>query len=149
MLKQENLYTPELVIDGLRGMIGSRPDEITTNIDVFSERPKPLSVSVKPATSSNTLDIVFSGQKPGDVNVAGIWLISFSPKAVSAIHGGDASGREMTSINNVTSISRLGQIKDANPAPLQVKGNGDPTSGYAVLVQEPSGRIIGAGSYIP
>ena len=149
MLKQENLYTPEVVIDGQRGMTGSRKEEITTNIDVLSERQKPISVSLQPSADHTMLTIEFSGQKPSDVQKAGLWLISFSPRATSAIRGGENNGRELTSINNVTSITRLGQLKDQNPEPMRVKTDGDPASGYAVLVQEPSGRIIGAGSYIP
>jgi hypothetical protein len=149
VLKQDNLYTPELVVDGQRAMIGSRSNEIETSIEVASQHPKPLSVLLTPDPSGKTLSVTFTGQMPGDVPVAGVWLITYSPKATTAVRGGENSGREMTSVNNVTSLTRLGQIADRAPKPMTAPMTAAADNGYAVLVQEPSGRVIGAGSYQP
>ncbi len=145
--KQGNVYTPELVIDGTRGVVGSRKGEVASLIEEAKAKPKPVSVTVTPDANGHGLSISVDGHKP--TGPAGIWFATFNPHAVTAIRGGENSGREMTSINNVKSITRIGAMSGATPQVLQVAMSDDPSDGYAVMVQAISGEIIGAGIYLP
>ena len=149
-LKQNNVYTPELVVDGTSGMVGSNRSEVAAAIEAARARPKPVTVSMTPSADRRHLSITFAGAKPGAAKDAEIWLVTFSPKAVTAVNGGENSGSQLTSINNVTDIKLLARSGAASLAPLQIDLPADPAENYAVLVQSAeTGVIIGAGSYLP
>jgi hypothetical protein len=139
------VYTPELVVDGQSAMIGSRENEVRAAIVTGRTRPKPLDIAITPA-GKQQLAISISGKKPAGVTAADIWLITYNPRAVTSVRGGENRGETLTSINNVTAIAHLGQLGD-QPQNLQAAMSNDPGDKYAVLVQLPNGGpILGAGA---
>ena len=138
------VYTPELVIDGMQAMIGSRQSEVAAGLRQAETQAKPVQITLAAGTTGQ-LAITLVGEASG----ADIWLIAFSPAAITAVHGGENSGRELTSINNVSAITHLGMmgsVPQSLSAPLGIE-TGD---SYAVLVQAPDGgAILGAAAFKP
>ncbi len=139
-LGQNGVYTPELVIDGARGMVGSRRSDIQAAVAAAKTQDKPVSVSTTP--SEDGMSINLSSAAP--VPKADIWLVTYSPQAVTAVRGGENSGHDLVSINNVKFITKIGQLTGTSTqlnVPALIADNH-----YAVLVQvAENGKIIGAG----
>ena len=79
---------------------------------------------------------------------ADIWEIRFDRDAKVSVKAGENGGRMLESVNNVTSITRLGNLTPQTPTlTLQVEPlSGD---GIAILAQAPGqGKILGAASYM-
>ena len=139
-LNQNGVYTPELVVDGAQGMVGSHRSDVEDALATAKTRNKPVTVTI---TADAGRNLTINLQASTKSSAADVWLIGYSPEAVTAVRGGENGGRNLTSINNVASISRIGQLQDATMR-LTVPAPG--TDHYAVLVQSISdGKIIGAG----
>ena len=138
-LGQNGVYTPELVIDGARGMVGSRKSDIEAAVAVAKTQDKPVSVTITPNKKGLTISLTSSASIPA----ADIWLVTYSPQAVTAVRGGENSGHDLVSINNVKVIKRIAQLTGTSTQlDVPALSNGDH---YMVLVQLPdNGKIIGA-----
>ena len=148
-LKQNGVYTPELVIDGTRGVVGSQQATVLDTVKTAEQQPKPVTVTLT-AIPDHKLNVALSNTTPGSFQTADVWLVTFSPAAVTAVRGGENSGHSLTSINNVKSIQSIGQATNTDSQQFIATLSGTATDSYAVLVQVPNGgKIIGASVYQP
>lgn len=128
-------YTPEMVVDGTRGFVGSERGEVGSAIQKARGNRTAASVSVSRQGGAISIE-VGSGSGSGR-----LLLIGFDPEHQTEVGRGENSGRTLTESNIVRSIRSVGQWSGA---PLQVSEPVPAGRDVAVLLEAPDGRIIGA-----
>ena len=133
-LGEEGVYTPQMVVDGKTGFVGSNRREGLSAIAAAA--PKPVSVSVVRDGESLLITV---GTGAGQARVL---LVGFDPAHETRIGRGENSGRTLVESNIVRSLTPLGSWNGAGETLRQTPPAGD---SFAVLLQADDGRIIGAG----
>jgi hypothetical protein len=143
-LRQRYVYTPEMVIDGVRDTAGSRDDEVKSLIDREAARDR-LRVPVTATMSKD--DVVKIAIPAADFHgKAVVWLFEFDSKHTTKVQRGENDGRTLVNSNVVRAIHRVGEW-DGSALSLRVPldGGGEKHDGCAVLVQADGfGPILGA-----
>jgi hypothetical protein len=140
------IYTPELVVNGSKGVVGSRESEITTALNAAS-----LLVPVSLSVDGGTLDIAVGPQ--ANASAAVVWLITFKDHASVDIQRGENAGRTMDYTQIVTGRQMLGMWDSAAGTHLKLPLSQLMTggaNGAVILVQGDKaglpGPILGAAS---
>ncbi len=129
-------YTPEMVVDGRKGLVGSERGEAEAAI-ASAEREDRAGAPVQVSRKGGRVSIIVgAGSGSGQ-----ILLIGFDPEHRTAVGRGENSGRTLTESNIVRSIRSVGQW---NGAPLTLDEDVAAGQEVAVLVEAPGGAIIGA-----
>jgi hypothetical protein len=130
-------YTPEMVVDGAAGMVGSARDEVGSAIETAKRKSQTAaSVNVIKNGEQVTIEV---GAGSGSAKVL---LIGFDREHTTAIGRGENSGRTLTEANVVRSFRAVGQWSGAA---LRLSEHFPQGQDVAVLLEAPDGRIIGAG----
>jgi len=129
-------YTPEMVVDGRRGMVGSERDEVASAIAAArGEAADPVPIRIE-RTGSSLSVVLGGGHGRGRV-----MLIGFDPRHETHVGRGENSGRTLVESNIVRSLRTIGEYSGA-PAQLPAqRGAGEDA---AVVIQGYDGRILGA-----
>ena len=129
-------YTPEMVVDGQKGLVGSERGEAEAAI-ASAERQDRTAASVHLSRQGGRVSItVGAGSGSGR-----ILLVGFDPEHRTAVGRGENSGRTLTESNIVRSIRSVGQWTGA---PLTLDEDAPAGQEVAVLMEAPGGAIIGA-----
>ncbi len=129
-------YTPEMVVDGRRGMVGSERGEVAGAIESARGEASDA-VPVRVSRSGGGIAVsIGAGQGKGRV-----MLIGFDPRHETQVGRGENSGRTLTESNIVRSMRTIGEYSGA---PLQVSAQRGAGQAGAVVIQGYDGRIIGA-----
>lgn len=129
-------YTPEIVVDGAAGMVGSDRDAVEPAIE-NAKRNGPTAAAVNVTRNGEQVAIeVSAGTGSGR-----ILLIGFDHEHTTAIGRGENSGRTLTEANVVRSIRSVGQWSGAA---LRLNERFPEGKDVAVVLQASDGRIIGA-----
>ncbi len=143
------VYTPELVVNGMKGLIGSRQDDVSKAIEAAD-----LSIPVSLTTDSDGMLDVAIGGKPGE-SQSGVWLVTFIDKANVAVERGENAGRTLSYTHVVTGRHILGMWDPATGAHLKLPLDevlAAPSNGAVILVQSEHdgvpGPITGAASFV-
>jgi len=140
------IYTPELVVNGLKGVVGSRDTEVSGALDgatlvlpvALSVDDKMLSISVGPQSGGSN---------------AAVWLVTFKDHQSVAIDRGENAGQTMDYTQIVTSRQMLGMWDPTSGTHLklplsEIMAGG--ANGAVILVQTDKdglpGPILGAAS---
>lgn len=129
-------YTPEMVVDGRKGLVGS-------------ERGTAEAAIAAAASGSHTAAAVRLSRQGGGVSISvgegsgngRVVLVGFDPEHRTAVGRGENSGRTLTESNIVRSIRSVGQWTGA---PLTLAADAPEGQDAAVLLEAPDGSIIGA-----
>jgi hypothetical protein len=132
-LGDDGVYTPQMVVDGTTGFVGSSRSRGLSAIS--SAPPKPVPVSLD-RDGQNLLIKVGSGSGQAEV-----LLIGFDPAHETQIGRGENSGRKLLESNIVRSLTPIATWTGSAVALHQAPPAGE---GFAVLLQAEDGRIIGA-----
>ena len=129
-------YTPEMVVDGQKGLVGSERGEAEAAI-ASAERQDRTAAPVHLSRQGGRVSItVGAGSGSGR-----ILLIGFDPEHRTAVGRGENSGRTLTESNIVRSIRSVGQWSGAA---LTLDEDAPAGQEVAVLMEAPGGAIIGA-----
>jgi len=129
-------YTPEIVVDGSVGLVGSHRDEVNAAIDRSKRDQRTAAdVSVR-KTGDNVVVRVGSGN-----GSATILLIGFDHEHITKIGRGENGGRTLAEENVVRSIRPVG---DWSGKALQIDVPSPDGQDLAVVVESSDGRIVGA-----
>ena len=129
-------YTPEMVVDGQKGLVGSERGEAEAAI-ASAERQDRTAAPVHLSRQGGRVSItVGAGSGSGR-----ILLVGFDPEHRTAVGRGENSGRTLTESNIVRSIRSVGQWSGA---PLTLDEDAPAGQEVAVLMEAPGGAIIGA-----
>jgi hypothetical protein len=132
-LGEDGVYTPQMVVDGVTGFVGSsRSDGLRA---ITSAEPKPVPVSL--ARDGQGL-LISVGTGAGH---AKILLVGFDPMHETHVGRGENSGRTLVETNIVRSLNAVGAWTGSAQRLRQQPPAGE---GFAVLLQADDGRIIGA-----
>jgi hypothetical protein len=129
-------YTPEIVVDGAAGLVGSRRSDVGSAIEK-AKRNSRTAAAVTVTKSGEQVSIqVGSGNGSGR-----ILLIGFDHEHTTAIGRGENSGRTLTEANVVRSMRSVGQWSGA---PLRINERFPEGQDVAVVLEAPDGQIVGA-----
>jgi hypothetical protein len=129
------VYTPEMVVEGIRDMVGSDRNAVLAAI--AAARPE----AIAPVAFAADRRSVTIGDGAGQGEVL---LLRFRRQLTTHVTGGENAGRTLSDVDGVESLGTLGAW-DGAPQRFAVAPPG-PGEGLAVLVQAPSGAILGAAA---
>lgn len=129
-------YTPEMVVDGAKGFVGS-------------ERAQAEAAIASAARQGRTATTIALSRRGGRVSIslgAGtgsgrVLLIGFDPEHRTAVGRGENGGRTLTESNVVRSIRPVGEWSGA---PLAIDEAMPAGQDVAVILEAPDGAILGA-----
>jgi hypothetical protein len=134
-----DVFTPALIIDGARTLIGSQRAAIEAAIDAAA--PLPVSVVLANAGNDITVDV---GPAPGPVQVR---RIVYDPVSETEVQAGENDGARLREYRIVRAVDTLAEWDGAARriiAPPAARGQG-----VAILVQSTDLRVIGAADLKP
>ncbi|MDR3475561.1 MAG: DUF1223 domain-containing protein [Devosia sp.] len=144
-----NIYTPQLVVNGAHDVIGSRQTDVEGAIQ---QTGLPIPVALK-VDGDGMLDVSVDG-KPGE-HQSGIWLVTFIDKAQVDVERGENAGRNLAYTQVVTGRHILGMWDPASGAHLKLPLDEvltGPSNGAVILVQSERkglpGPIVGAALFL-
>lgn len=139
-LKGENgVYTPQAVINGVYGQVGSNRRAMTKGLAMKVDMP--VSVSIKQQDDA-TLNV--SVDTEGNF-AAYVYLVSFLKRTETVITSGENHDKVMVNHNVVTDMQPVASLAEANGQVLRVAYKGGENRGCAVLIQpEGQGAMLGA-----
>ncbi|BEU25581.1 DUF1223 domain-containing protein [Paraburkholderia sp. 22B1P] len=129
-------YTPEMVVDGATGLVGS--DRSSAEIAIKNAKDAGLTAAPVSAVRKGNVITVSVGAGSGNARVV---LVGYDPQHVTTVGRGENGGRTLKESNIVRSYQLIGQWSGKsvvfNPqVPIGEKG--------AVLLEAPDGHIVGA-----
>ena len=131
------VYTPQMVVDGAREMVGSDRKEVLAA--VRDARPE----TIAPVTFAADRRSVAIGAGDGRGNVL---LVRFAQKRTTRVAGGENARRTLQDTNGVEKLVSLGGWNGAALSfAIEPPGDGE---GLAILVQAPDGRMLGAAALL-
>jgi hypothetical protein len=133
-LGEDGVYTPQMVVDGTAGFVGSNRAQGLSAIAAAGHKPVPVSV----ARDGQTL-LIKVGAGAGQAKML---LVGFDHAHETPIGRGENSGRTLLESNIVRSLTPIGAWSGS---PVELHQSPPVGEGFAVLLQTEDGRIIGAG----
>lgn len=129
-------YTPEIVVDGAAGMVGSHRSAVSSAIE-RAKRESVTAAAVRVTRNGKNVSIeVGSGSGNGRV-----LLIGFDPEHTTPIGRGENGGRTLKEANIVRSIRPVGVWSGS---PLKISELFPEGQDVAVVLEAPDGQVIGA-----
>jgi len=156
------VYTPQMIIDGLDDVVGSREVAVNTAItarrtqslttqsrllvQTLQDRGRLLDIPVWLSATSREVRIVIGHARDRTDHDATIWMFRVLSQATVKVGGGENSGRTLTYRNIVRDVKAVGMWKgDQIVLELPRGDSGVSHDGVAVVVQQGGyGRIFGA-----
>lgn len=141
------VYTPQLIVNGVEGVVGSRQNEIDQAL-AAARLPVPVMIS----QDGDVLNVAIEGK--AGLSDAIVWLVTFRDRASVTIERGENQGREITYTQIVTGRQVLAMWEAGSGAhfklPLDEVMKGE-SNGAAILVQQENhglpGPILGAAAF--
>lgn len=143
-LGRGGVYTPQMIIDGIGDVIGSR--EQAVDAAIAARIADMQSVSVSLAANRDLLHVSVGGANDHNEHDAIVWMFRLLPQATISIGDGENSGRTITYRNVARDIKAIGVWK-GQPLTLDLPRSevGLSRDEIAVILQEAGyGRVIGA-----
>ena len=134
-------YTPEMVVDGTKGLVGSERGVAEAAIAAARSRAStaaPITLSRRAGRIAISL-----GEGSGSGRIL---LVGFDPEHRTKVGRGENSGRTLTESNIVRSIRTVGQWSGAA---MTVEEDAPAGEDVAVLLEGPGGAIVGASRLGP
>ena len=145
------VYTPQLVVDGVRHVTGSDRNAVTAEIREAKARTAArVPVAVR-SSAPDRLVVEIAAAADIDDGAAAVWLVTFDRRYTTTVDAGENRGRTLVNHHVVRDYRRVGTW-DGDAMTLEL-GPGDVPDapetageGRAVLVQagRGNGRILGA-----
>jgi hypothetical protein len=144
--KSSRIYTPQLIVNGQKGVVGSRDKDVTDALGAAT-----LALPVEIVVGDKMIDVTVGADANGAQ--AMVWLVTFKDHAQVQIDRGENAGRLMDYTQIVTGRQMLGMWDPATGTHLKLplsQLQADGSNGAAILVQTDNnglpGPILGAAS---
>ncbi len=134
LLNDDSIYTPELVVDGRSGVVGSDRPAVASVIATAKAQPQ-VALRVSRSAAGIVVDAP-SGPGPATLMLAG-----YDPHHITRVGGGENGGRTLEETNIVRALAPAGTWTGAATQFTLAKPAGERA---AVFLQRADGRIIGA-----
>ncbi len=138
-MHRPSIYTPQVIIDGSRDIMGSQR---STVMDAISDRRDGVAITV--SIGEGTIRVLVGAKT--DVVRADVLLVGYLREATTAIGRGENAGRTLKESNIVVALRELGRW-NGKPREFQLSADSLPgnVTDIAVLVQSTGqGSILGA-----
>lgn len=132
----EGSFTPQLVVDGRRSVVGSRRGEVDAAIGQARAEAQGATALSLGRRGGELVVSVAAGSGSGTLT-----LVGFDRAHTTAVARGENAGRSITQANIVRSVRGLGRWTGAAQTLATPLPQG---TDAAVLLQGPDGRILGA-----
>ena len=132
-LGDDGVYTPQMVVDGASGFVGSSRAQALNEI----ARAAPKQVPVRLARNGETLVASIGA----GVGLARVLLVGYDVQHQTLIRAGENGGRTVLETNIVRSLTQIAVWNGAASETRQATPAGE---AFAVILQAETGRIIGA-----
>jgi hypothetical protein len=134
-----NVYTPQMIVEGRRSVLGSDRAAVDA---ALAERSESIPVEARIAAGQITVTVgAYTGSQKYDV-----YAIAYLPSAITAIGRGENAGRTLTEWNIVRSWRKLGTA-DGRAPQFSVAANVFPADAKRLLIilqQATRGAVAGA-----
>lgn len=136
---ERTIYTPQMVINGVDHVVGSRGMKVASAVRKHSEQKLPVTVRLKRSGNSIVIEAKGAGNLPNMV----VQVATFTPEATVNIRRGENAGRKITYHNVVQNLSAIGTWNGQGT--YSGKANVAANMPVAVLIQaRAGGAILGA-----
>lgn len=146
VLASHRVYTPQMVIDGARDVVGNQRKDVLAAIDQRLNETRGKRVPIAISQNGDELQVRI-GTTPGARQSATVWLAHTLSSRTVNVTKGENTGRVMTYHNIVRSFAAVGKWSgDVVTLELPAQGEqGEITDGVAVWVQAGGmGPVLGA-----
>ncbi len=134
---ERSVYTPQMVVQGVNYMVGSRGDEIQRQIMQAEAHDDVVSVSASNQGAGIRIELAPIG---GAVLEADIQLVRYSEGETVMIERGENAGKTIDYVNIVQDWQILGRWDGKGPAVVNVPSAEAGT--YVVIIQAPGPGLI-------
>jgi hypothetical protein len=141
-----HVYTPQVVIDGLRHAVGSDPVEIDDASRLVAGEKGAMGVSLQSHREHGRLLVDVGGAPEGAAKWGAFWLFHVAKTRTVSIGRGENAGRTVTYTNVVRGMDKVGNWS-GEPARYEIEEDGLKTPDaetYVLLLQASSGGKPGA-----
>ena len=146
---QDSAYTPEAVIDGAKGLVGSDRRGLTGAIEQAAQKPKQEIGLTGAAVSGNA---VAANVMVGALPHADLYAVLADDRDESSVLGGENSGRRLAHVAVVRVMERVGSLNDGFNRQIRValpEHSGNRNVRLVVFAQERgTGRILAVAETI-
>ncbi len=145
--RDNEVYTPELVVNGLQAVVGSAEGDVKRAIAAARNTAPQAAIRFVPHQGAAAVEVTVAAAVVAAANQvsAEIWEIRFNRLSSTAVKAGENQGHTVTTANTVTAMRRLGTLSET-PSRFTLAAPTNPNDGVAVIVQRPNqGAIIAAG----
>jgi hypothetical protein len=146
-MHHSGIYTPQMIVDGVEDVIGSRRDKVIAAIARRAVAPeKALSIPIAIAVADERIEIAIAGNPRRERVDARVWVMQTRSRARVSVEGGENEGKTLFYVNVVRRLKEVGYW---NGGPLTIEWpyslREDDHDGLVVLLQAKGHRgIIGA-----
>ncbi len=103
---ERSVYTPQMVVQGVKYMVGSRADEIQRQIMQFEDAPDQASLRISHSTQGTQIRIAALA---GPLGEAEVYLVGYSEGETVRIERGENAGQIIEYVNVVDRWETLGR----------------------------------------
>ncbi len=145
------VYTPQMIIDGVAHVVGSQKSAVITAIRHSLSSPPPIWIPMSLSANEAEFRITVE-QAPADTPVpsASVWFVSVAPQVPVEIEKGENAGQHIVYLNVVRKIVPVGMWhgeKIILALPKDSIMTEDSTGCVALLQMKPLGRILGCATW--
>ncbi|MEO1639459.1 MAG: DUF1223 domain-containing protein [Pseudomonadota bacterium] len=132
------IYTPQMVINGLDHVVGSRPIQVMETVQAHANQPNPVEVEV--TRRGNRVEITAETRARGNYTVQ---LVRYIPEETVDIRRGENAGRQLTYANIVTDWDVVDRWDGRDDLEISTPVSGDKPI-VVIIQQSTNGPIVGA-----
>lgn len=136
----DNVYTPQAVIDGVGQTIGSNAGEVQSYLAADKGQGGALCVPTALTHHDDGLVVTLGAPTCTAPGTADVWLLRLRNTATVKIGRGENAGRSLTYSNIVLNMRQIGHWSGSAQTLKVAAPGGD----YVVLVQQGHGAVLGA-----
>ncbi|SIT80305.1 hypothetical protein SAMN05421665_1086 [Yoonia rosea] len=133
-----SVYTPQMIINGVEQVVGSRPMQVMDALLVQKEAGNLFDVTLTRRDGA-----VLITAEPGQGGNYAVQLVRYLPEKTVDIRRGENAGRNLTYANIVTSWDVIAEWDGRSPLALEADAEGDNPI-VVILQQSTDGPIVGA-----
>jgi hypothetical protein len=146
---QDSAYTPEAVIDGAKGLVGSDRRGLTSAVEQAAQRPKEEIAITGASVSGNA---VAANVMIGALSRADLYAVLADDHDESSVSSGENSGRRLTHVAVARVIKRVGSLNNGFSGQVRLAQPKDSEGRKMRLIifaqEQGTGRILGVGEAI-
>ncbi|MGK2742509.1 DUF1223 domain-containing protein [Tepidicaulis sp. LMO-SS28] len=142
-----NVYTPQMVIGGMKDAVGSQKRAVEAAIQACKES---LAAETVPLTFKKENSMICVEAAAGNPAPATLWFITYQKKGTVEIKRGENKGRDLTYTNIVRDMTPLSSW-NGSTLRIELPAKSLAATGYdgcaALLQEDGQGRILGAAKF--